>query len=410
MGQLGWIDFSRTHRERVYAVIDFLQEKGTIDELGVGTIRNALADFFFPGINTIQTRAKYYFIIPRIIWEYQHQYANKADRPTLSGYLRKRENEIIRQLALKYQHSGENGIIGITLANAPPSKELARKPSTTYWNGLRAHDIIRTPLSLSEYLRWHDRPYQSIRDILEEDDRDAGYDDHYKIDLPDYAEGWSKDLSIRLSREEAAFLKDKMQAVRLKSGKHPANLLSQILSSPRRMEKLIRARNFNEMYELMREEKLLPYTIRMLDLAHAFNHIMEGAHIRYNLLVHHRFGSGEKVAEFRREWQTWLDAIFASGQLDRFEIDFLFKEAAYRTKGFTRRFVQAWYEVIKSGAADEEKIDRLVENQERQNKKGKARLSPGAEDALNGWVGLRWLNYRFPVAKAMINDIQKGLE
>ena len=33
--QLGWIDFSKSERSKVLSVLDLLQEKGTLDELGI---------------------------------------------------------------------------------------------------------------------------------------------------------------------------------------------------------------------------------------------------------------------------------------------------------------------------------------------------------------------------------------
>ena len=71
MAQIGWIDFSPEHRERVSAVLDLLKPEGVVDELGIGSIRDAFADKMFPGISTIQTKAKYFFIVPYILYEYQ---------------------------------------------------------------------------------------------------------------------------------------------------------------------------------------------------------------------------------------------------------------------------------------------------------------------------------------------------
>lgn len=61
---LGWIDFSKTERNKVLTVLDLLSENGTLDELGIATIRDGFSDLFFPGTSTIQTRAKYFFIVP----------------------------------------------------------------------------------------------------------------------------------------------------------------------------------------------------------------------------------------------------------------------------------------------------------------------------------------------------------
>ncbi len=67
MNQIGWIDFSPTHRNKVMLVMDFFKEQGVIDELGLGTIRDAISDLLFPGTSTIQTRAKYFLLIPWIL-------------------------------------------------------------------------------------------------------------------------------------------------------------------------------------------------------------------------------------------------------------------------------------------------------------------------------------------------------
>lgn len=417
MGRLGWIDFSRTHRDRVYAVIDFLQEEGTIDELGVGTLRNALADFFFPGFSTIQTRAKYYLIIPRMIWEYKSQYAGKTQRPKLSEYLHTRENRLIRQLAKQYQGTEEKGIIGITLANAPARRELARKPSSIYWNGLRIHDIIRTHLSLGDYLRFHDARHRSIHDLLtgtdelKGDDKDAGYEDQFGIDLPDYNRNWSEELTIDLTRTEAQFLKDKMIHCGPISLKKKENLLGQVLGSDEYIEKFIQAENFNQMYTFFKEENLPPLTQRILHLAYAFDQIIHGAHIRYNVLVQKRCGVKEKEEVFNAAWQNWLEDIFQSQMLDQFEIAFLLNEVAPLAK--SKLFVRNWYQQIKEADDSKkwlEQVDKLVCNQEIQKKGKKARLHSGTNDAVNDWVGLERMNYRFQVAKVMVSDIKKGLE
>ena len=67
--QLGWIDFSKDERNKVFSVINLLDEPEAVDELGLGVIRNAFADYFFPGTSTVQTRAKYFLIVPYILKE-----------------------------------------------------------------------------------------------------------------------------------------------------------------------------------------------------------------------------------------------------------------------------------------------------------------------------------------------------
>ena len=68
--QLGWIDFSRQDKADAINIINSMKEKGVLDELGFGALRQAFANCFFPGTSTIQTRAKYFFIVPYILQDF----------------------------------------------------------------------------------------------------------------------------------------------------------------------------------------------------------------------------------------------------------------------------------------------------------------------------------------------------
>ena len=43
--QIGWIDFSKNERNKVLNVMHLLDEPEAVDELGIGTIRDAFADY-----------------------------------------------------------------------------------------------------------------------------------------------------------------------------------------------------------------------------------------------------------------------------------------------------------------------------------------------------------------------------
>jgi hypothetical protein len=92
MSALGWVDFSSEHREKVKSVIDLLSTPGVIDELGIGVIRDSFSDSLFPGISTIQTRAKYFLTVPRISKDYEKLPPNQRRRRKLVTYLNDHEN------------------------------------------------------------------------------------------------------------------------------------------------------------------------------------------------------------------------------------------------------------------------------------------------------------------------------
>jgi len=401
MAGLGWIDFSPEHRDKVASVIEFLKPEGRVDELGIGVIRNALSDVLFPGTSTIQTRAKYFLILPRIFKEFQIMYDNRKAKPKLKDYLRNRENQIIRALAEKYKNTDELGIIGITLAGTPKSRELARNPSSIYWTGLRLFRIIKTSLSLTEYIEKHDKQ-ETFIDLLavtedeKGDDRDAGYEDAFGISLPDNNKGWDEQLSINLEYEEAGFLRDKI------IDNHSDKLIGQVL-----MNVFVKIRSFRDMCDVLSEKAISKDTKMYLRLAKDFDEIIHGAHIRYNCLLQEKFGTDAELNKFSERWDDWWRQISTDGLVHEFDENQLI-ELSTTLKTFTRTFVQNWVDGIRESKPSAF-FDRLVTDQERANKGGKARLRVGATESVSGWIGIDGLSYRFPVAKTIVNDIKQGL-
>ena len=408
MAGIGWIDFSPEHRNKVATVIERLRPEGRVDELGIGVIRNALSNLFFPGTSTIQTRAKYFIIIPRILKAYQIAYENKKTQPKLKDYLRKQENLIIRILAEKYKDTDEQGIIGSTLVGTPKSRELVRKPSSIYWAGMRQFRIIKTRLSLSEYVASQDKQ-DSIIDLLaatdqEEmgDDSDAGYDDRFGICLPDNNNHWDEDLSIDLTYEEASFLRDKI------IDNNKGSLIGQVLKSKKWMKAFVGLNSFKDMSAFFCSEKLTEEIKTYLLVAGDFDEIINGAHIRYNCLLQERFGTEENLNRFSVRWDQWRQKVTTGDRMiHEFDEDLLF-ELSQTLRDDTKRFVKEWINGIRK-SEPVNFFDRLVIEQERSNKGGKARLRTGATETVKEWIGIDGLSYRFPVARTIVRDIKKGL-
>jgi hypothetical protein len=213
MNQLGWIDFSPTHRNKVMLVMDLFKEQGVIDELGLGTIRDSLSDILFPGTSTIQTRAKYFLLIPWILQDIERR--GRIDR--FHSELEECEISFVKILR-KNSPQNDSRVIGATLRNANPK----RKPSTIYWNGLRTYEILNFKGSISDYinyLKYHSKKLQAQRKLVAEadgnipgDDNDANhmYQQHLWCQLPKPPADWKTNLTINLSQEEAKFLKERI--------------------------------------------------------------------------------------------------------------------------------------------------------------------------------------------------------
>ena len=140
---LGWIDFSKDERNKVLNVIHLLDEPAAVDELGIGAIRDAFADFFFPGTSTVQTRAKYFLIVPYVLMEAgSGKYGSD-----LNNILRRIDNEERRCRDILIKTSND-GVIGSLV----PKSWVLRTPSNIYWNGIKRMGIFKEDLSVKEYI------------------------------------------------------------------------------------------------------------------------------------------------------------------------------------------------------------------------------------------------------------------
>ena len=62
--EIGFIDYSHEERNKILSTLKMLGEQNVLDELGIGGVRDAYSNILFPGISTLQTRAKYFVLIP----------------------------------------------------------------------------------------------------------------------------------------------------------------------------------------------------------------------------------------------------------------------------------------------------------------------------------------------------------
>src|SRR5690348_5322597 len=101
-----WLDYSEHERRKMLDVVKLFSERDTRDELGVGSVRDAFADLFFPGTSTIQTRARYFLFVP---WIYQELERRRAEPGKIADRARRQETALIMALL----QSGETeGVIG----------------------------------------------------------------------------------------------------------------------------------------------------------------------------------------------------------------------------------------------------------------------------------------------------------
>jgi len=391
---LGWIDFSEKEREKVLDVVNLLTEEGAVDELGIGIIRDCFANLFFPGTSTIQTRAKYFLIVPYILKEVEEgKYGNRPQ-----DILRKIDEEE-RKCALKLLENDKEGVIG---ARVLPHRWVARSPSNIYWNGIKTLKIFNDDsLSISEYVKlvcYLRKQKDTIKlgnrnDDAEDndrDDKDAGDVDGFSFwNLPDtYYSNWRDNLRIQLLPEEAAFLK--RQIIK----EHSSSLFAFILKNRIDVNKY---NSFNALYESIKDS--VPEELRKdMWMAYEFNRFIQIAFTQFNLIV-----SAERNGRALDKWNTIKGYLKEYALIDLEAIYVRFKITNYPLRTFLNSLKSA------ALAEDIDKIRQIIIKREN-NLKGKARAKVNrvGEFDENAWIGIEYLDYRFSDAKRIINDIYEG--
>jgi hypothetical protein len=403
---IGWIDFSPTHRNRIGTVLDLLRPEGMVDELGLGTIRDALANQLFPGISTIQTRAKYFYIIPYILYEYQQLPIARRRSKSAALYLEQREYEIMWQLADTYEHVEGHGVIGIT--KYKPQK-IVRRPSAIYWNGLSSFKFIDTRgLSADAFLKYTTN--QSLSDLLSEsksgddisnDDADAGFENVFRIKVPP-KKSWDLNLDLQLTRDEAEIFRDKIFSVADK------RLLSELLRQPHLWKVFFQAESYIDFAKeavVQRENDNLK---RTMILAHDFSELMYGAHLYYNCILQQKVFQNEF---YKSQWDQWVKKLrTAMIDYEGFNPEDLFVFAVTTRTG-TKEFVKEWWQQAALGFKNEQKLQSMITGQEMRAKGNKARLQWNKTEDVKEerWIGLTYFEYRFNQVKTILNDIRASL-
>ena len=217
---LSWLDSSERERRAVLELVSALSEPGTLDELGIGSIRDTIADALFPGTSTIQTRARYFLFIPWILRMVE-------DRP--GAQPEQRAIRLQRQLcdALDVAHGGDAGVIG-----REAKGNLKRWPMSIYWSGLERWGIRRYGGSTSAYFASLRRPSSLLMaaDAVEEPAEGRRYEASDPTPgnwspLPEPPDGFPETASFLLTDVERRFLLERI------GHQHPNTYLAYLLNN-----------------------------------------------------------------------------------------------------------------------------------------------------------------------------------
>lgn len=396
--EIGWIDFSDTDRKKALNVIALLNDEGAVDEIGIGIVRDAFADRFFPGTSTIQTRAKYFFIVPYAI-------KKALQIKSLENYklvLSEIENNIEKDCAKKLKKSTNEreGVIG---ARSLPKSWVSRKPSSIYWNGLKTFGIFtKQHLSLAEYIHLElenrkkfanqntKSKNKTDNDASDFDDDDAGKERSATFwNLPEYDEqNWMKELKINLTKAEAGHLR-KMISENLQGSLFKFLLDNNI--------KLKENAPFESVFEQI-FDKLSPENQELVRLANLFNILVCLCRTRYNIIL-----LGENSFGLKDKWDGYFQRV---QELENLDIEHLFKTLKLPVSGTTIFLDNAKRLLLENNIQD---LDYEIIKRER-NLKGEKRAKLLNKNSYTEPVAQYELDYRLKTAIKILNDIYQGEE
>ncbi len=399
---LTWLDHDSAERERMNRILALFRERDTRDELGIGVIRDLIADEFFPGTSTIQTRLRYMLFVP---WIYQKLETEEWESQAFPSEARKREVALVAVLS---RSDDTAGVFGKLAGGA-----LQRLPSSVYWAGLGIWNIRKFNGSQEQYQDALDDIYKArksrrrdaeqSRQRGETDDIDAGILKitwHPKI--PKQPDGFPKDVTVRLRKEEAEFIQDQIATT------HPQSLLARMIFLP--------YPNVGFPWE---HPSLTSFTAEQRELLHhadLLSKMIYGAAILYNLMLSELKHSSQLVRARQADGREWLSSLDRQA-LNKWNLDWVIPLAFNHhqvVSPHTLDFCRRWLDIVRdtgSSIMQDKTARALIKSREMRLKGVRSRFSNArALDQWRGAAGLSRMDYRWSTVRRFIQDLRDALD
>ncbi len=399
---LAWIDHDSKARERSLRILSLFQEKESRDELGLGSVRDSFADQLFPGTSTIQTRLRYMLFVPWI-------YKGLEEKRLSTEKFAIKADEFERNLVGPLLKSDDNaGVFGKTAG-----KRLKRLPSSVYWAGLGIWGIRLTQFSQDEYHRRIDEIYKR-GDALKSFEKDAktrgdDIDLEQRLSalswhprLPKQPDNFPSGTDFALTREEAEFIRDRIQV------NCPNSLMSFLMLN-------CKPENTNAPWEHSDYGRFTNEHKELLTHARLFSETMHGAALSYNIQLAKLRDNKELVSGHRDRFDNWAQSLPLK-EIRAWSTDRLWELTTghgHTVSLQTRVFIQRWVELTRQSPekllSNTEALD-MIKRREIKLKGSRSRFkNQRALEQWGGSSGVGKLTFRWPNVKVLLNDLYQGM-
>lgn len=397
--QLAWLDHDSAAKDRMQRILALLKDKEARDELGLGTVRDSIADKLFPGTSTIQTRLRYMLFVPWIYGRLEEQGVSSAE-------VEKRARNLeVRLVAPLLAQEDQAGVFG-KLAKG----EIKRLPSSVYWAGLRSWGIFTLERSRDEYHRMFDAVVRARRARVQAatDGPVTARVDTWHPTLPPAPEDFPDAVSLSLTREEAEWIRERIKEA------HSETLLAFLADHDPIGE-------VDAPWVFVTQRTLSAHNRTLLVHGQRFSSAMYGAALAYNYALAilpdssgkpRRPELASELAESVRHWVHGLDlADLREWSLSEFWS--LVRSEGHVVTDGAQKFISTWVDIARRGSFDTAIAPsslKLVELRERALKDTRSRfVNRRAYDEWGGAAGAAPMTFRWRTVQTLMRDLHDGL-
>lgn len=373
------------------AAIELFKEDGTVDELGIGAVRDTIASALFPGVSVLHTRARYLLFVPWCILQV-------AERGLQSGdAMRELRRVEISLLHALLAGEDEDGLIGRVARD-----KLKRLPSAAYWSVLQRWGIRTVDSSIAGYFRDARLVQQQQRRTPASDDRGIGAVQSkfgFDASIPPPPPDLHRLTDFRLTPDESAFLAYQWRTTA------KGSLLPWVLDAGAE----------GVVANIWAHPQLAsaPDDLRsVVEHGRRFSNLSHGAALLYNLMLAETFDEQDDrhlVDHYRERLSDWHNEVRSDAEVwEREAFWIMVRRRNPGLKRATEVFVESWIELVQEpGAIAESHAARdLVRTRERVLKGGRARLfNDSARNQWAGASGLVRIDYNWAVTRRLAADI-----